>query len=180
MSIIDKKGKLFGKLNIIDLIAIILIVAVVALLGTKLMGGQGTGLAGEGQPVVYTVKVSGVEEEVYEFIQNELEKGPCQLTASNQMLDGYVTKVEGTVVEDATATVQEFPTIGVTGVDYAEAGTYDLVFTIEATVKDNLTSELGSQEIRVGKTHIVKTTTFELENGVILSCERVGAGEAAG
>ena len=33
MSIIDKKGKLFGKLNIIDLIAVILIVAVVALLG---------------------------------------------------------------------------------------------------------------------------------------------------
>ena len=30
---IDEKGKLFGKLNIIDLIAIILIVAVVALSG---------------------------------------------------------------------------------------------------------------------------------------------------
>ena len=55
----------------------------------------------------------------------------------------------------------------------AGAGTYDLVFTIEGSVKDNLTSELGSQEIRVGKTHIVKTTTFELENGVILSCERL-------
>ena len=60
MSIIDKKGKLFGKLNIIDLIAIVLIVAVVVLLGAKLMGGQNIGLAGEGQPVVYTVKVDGV------------------------------------------------------------------------------------------------------------------------
>ena len=171
MSIIDKKGKLFGKLNIIDLIAIVLIVAVAALLGAKLMGGQNVGLAGEGQPVVYTVKVDGVEKEAYEFIQDELEKGPCQLTASNQMLDGYVTAVDGVLVEDAEATVREFPDIGVTGVEYAEAGTYDLVFTIEATVKDNLTSELGTQEIRVGKNHIVKTTTFELENGTILSCE---------
>ena len=30
MSMIDKKGKIFGKLNIIDLIAILLIVAVLA------------------------------------------------------------------------------------------------------------------------------------------------------
>ena len=35
-----------------------------------------------------------------------------------------------------------------------------------------LTSELGTQEIRVGKSHIVKTTTFELEGGIITSCER--------
>ncbi|MBQ2925301.1 MAG: DUF4330 domain-containing protein, partial [Ruminiclostridium sp.] len=33
MSIIDNKGKLFGKINIIDLIAVVLILAVVALLG---------------------------------------------------------------------------------------------------------------------------------------------------
>ena len=32
MSVIDKKGKLFGKLNIIDLLAILLIVAVLALI----------------------------------------------------------------------------------------------------------------------------------------------------
>ncbi|MFR6380261.1 MAG: DUF4330 family protein [Evtepia sp.] len=34
---IDKKGKLFGKLNIIDLLAILLIVAVLALIGYKLV-----------------------------------------------------------------------------------------------------------------------------------------------
>ena len=36
MSVIDKKGKLFGKLNIIDLLAILLIVAVLALIGEPL------------------------------------------------------------------------------------------------------------------------------------------------
>lgn len=174
MSIIDKKGKLFGKLNIIDLIVIVLIVAVVALLGLKLMGGQGGGLAGEGQPVVYTVKVDGVEEGVYTFIQNELEKGPSQLTASGEMLEGYVTAVEGTLIENDDAALQQNGYGGLSSVKYDRAGTYDLVFTIEATVKDNLTSELGTQEIRVGKSHIVKTTTFELENGIILSCERLG------
>lgn len=174
MSIIDKKGKLFGKLNIIDLIAVILIVAVVALLGYKLMSNQG-GLAGEGQPVVYTVKVRNVDQRIYDFIQDEVDKGPCQLTASNEMLNAYVTKVEATPTEDTTFVVKEDRNLNLTTLVEADAGTYDLVFTIEATVKDNLTSELGSQEIRVGKTHIVKTTTFELENGVILSCERLAA-----
>ena len=45
MSVIDKKGKLFGKLNIIDLLAILLIVAVLALIGYKLTSNSG-GLAG--------------------------------------------------------------------------------------------------------------------------------------
>ena len=56
MSVIDKKGKLFGKLNIIDLLAILLIVAVLALIGYKLTSNSG-GLAGAGQKVVYTVEV---------------------------------------------------------------------------------------------------------------------------
>lgn len=175
MSMIDKQGKLFGKVNIIDLIAVILIVAVVALLGTKLLGGNDAGLAGEGQPVVYTVKVEGVDKEVYDFIQAQLEQGPSQLTASGEMLDAYVTAVDGTLVEEDEAVLQQFASAGITGVEYAEAGTYDLVFTVEGTVKDNLTSELGTQEIRVGKSHIVKTTTFELENGTILSCDRQAA-----
>ena len=62
MSIIDRKGKLFGKLNIIDLIAIVLIVAVIALVGYKLVSSGGG--SSTGQKVVYTVKVRGVEGEV--------------------------------------------------------------------------------------------------------------------
>ena len=62
--------------------------------------------------------------------------------------------------------------LGVETLTQVDAGTYNLVFTIEGTVKDNLSSELGTQEIRVGKSHIVKTATFELEGGIITSCER--------
>lgn len=174
MRIIDEKGKLFGKLNIIDLIAIILIVAVAGLLGFKLMSNSG-GFAGEGQSVIYTVKVQGVDAKVYESIQGML---PSQLMASNEMLEGQVTSVEAIPIEEDTYGLKKRP--GVMD-DYtitrSSAGSYDLIFTIEATVKNNISSELGTQEIRVGKSHIVKTTTFELENGIILTCERP---EAAG
>ena len=174
MSIIDNKGKLFGKINIIDLIAVVLILAVVALLGTKLLTNDSVGLSGPGQAVVYTVKVENVDEDVYEFIQDNL---PSQLMANGELQNGYVTAVEATPVESASVNVQDNPTLGMTILNYDEPGTYDLVFTIEATVKDNVASELGTQEIRVGKTHIVKTATFELENGIIQSCERLEAAE---
>ena len=169
MSVIDKKGKLFGKLNIIDLIVIILIVAVVALLGYKLTSNQGsTGLSGSGQHVVYTVEVKGVEPEVYEYIQDAL---PGQLMAASEELDGQVTKVEAKPSDAELYEIEDKPGVG-TVLHHIEAGTYDLLFTIEANVKDSLTSELGTQEVRVGKSHIVKTTTFELVGGVILSCDR--------
>ena len=49
-------------------------------------------------------------------------------------------------------------------------GLLDLTFTIEANVVNPITTELGTQEVRIGKTHIVKTDTFELANGTIMSC----------
>lgn len=171
MSVIDKKGRIFGKLNIIDLIAILLIVAVLALIGYKLLGSD-ENLAGSGQSVVYTVEVKGVEPEVYDFIQDNL---PSQLTASNEMLDAYVTAAEGTLIEEDIYSLEAGSGTSGEKIIRAEAGTYDVVFTIEGTVKDNLSSKLGTQEIRVGKSHIVKTTLFELEGGVITSCERIAA-----
>lgn len=176
MSIIDKKGKLFGKLNIIDLIAIVLILAVLALIGYKLMDGKSSALGDGGQAVVYTVKVEGVEPEVYESIKEML---PSQLMAADELQDAYVTEVKAVPVDEDTFTLRGDSKNNQT-VTRAEAGTYDLIFTIEGNISNTLTSEIGTQEIRVGKSHIVKTTTFELEGGVITSCERQEAAGAEG
>ena len=167
MRAIDQKGKIFGKLNVIDLIVILLIIVVLALVGYKLVFSTGA-MSGGGQKIVYTVKVEGVEPEVYEFIQESL---PSQLMSSNEMLDAYVTAVEGTPVENDTYQMVWNSNTGSQELQRVSSGTYDLVYTVS--------SELGSQEIRVGKSHIVKTDLFELEHGVITSCERtsLGSGE---
>ena len=164
MRAIDQKGKIFGKLNVIDLIVILLIIVVLALVGYKLVFSNGA-MSGGGQKIVYTVKVEGVEPEVYEFIQ--------------ERLDAYVTAVEGTPVENDTYQMVWNANTGSQELQRVSSGTYDLVFTIEGTIQNTVSSELGSQEIRVGKSHIVKTDLFELEHGVITSCERtsLGSGE---
>ncbi len=43
-----KKGKIFGKLNVIDLIVILLIIVVLALVGYKLVFSNGA-MSGEGK-----------------------------------------------------------------------------------------------------------------------------------
>ena len=53
----------------------------------------------------------------------------------------------------------------------ADKDLLDLTFTVEATVPDAATNELGTQEVRIGKSHNLKTTHFEFASGIITGCE---------
>lgn len=168
MKIIDEKGKIFGKLNIIDLVVLILVAAVAVVLVIKVTGG-GRGLT-SGTQLTYTVEVQGVKSQVYEEIKDILDEGPSQLMASGDLLSGHVVSVTSAPSVKSTIIVDtEGENKGL--IQNVDEDLLDLVFTIEVTVANTVTNEVGTQEIRVGKTHIVKTTQFELENGVILSCD---------
>lgn len=45
---------------------------------------------------------------------------------------------------------------------------------------NSITTEIGTQEVRVGKIHTVKTDKFELTNGIILDCSWGEDAENAG
>ena len=67
---IDEKGRLFGKLNIVDLLVILVVLVAVVVLGVKFLGKDGGGGINPGKTqVTYTVLVKGVEQEVYDNIQ---------------------------------------------------------------------------------------------------------------
>lgn len=70
---IDKNGKVFGKINIIDLIVILVIVAAIAMFGVSRLSNRGDdGVAiPEGQSA-YMVFYA---EEVPDFVVDKLEKG---------------------------------------------------------------------------------------------------------
>ena len=168
MSVIDEKGRLGGKINIIDLIVILVVLAAVA--AVFVLGGRGSG-SGEAQHIIYTVEVQGVDEDVYKTIQTML---PCQLLSSEELQDGYVTAIEGTKVpENDQARIDAYENVYFVGMRPGLAGSYDVVCTIEANVTDTVNYKIGSQEIRVGRNHIVKTTAFELDSGIITSREVV-------
>lgn len=167
---LDEKGRLFGKINIIDLLVILLVVIVAAVVAVKLLGGN-EGLPGgesSSTKLTYTVEVDGVKPEVYENLKGYVDQeGGDQLMASGDMLTAYVTGVKAEPHEESVSVntsngVLTLPT---------ESGLLDLTFTIEGEVVNPVTTELGTQEVRIGKTHTVKTVHFELANGVITDCQ---------
>ena len=149
-------------INPVDVLIIIVIIALLGLGGYKLLN-RNDGVATPTTPITYTVLCSGVEPEVYESIQNYL---PSQMMASGELLDGQVVSVtaephEPTMILDSANSQ----------VVLEKEGLLDLTFTIEANVKNPITNEVGTQEVRIGKLHTVKTEYFELTNGVVLTCE---------
>lgn len=165
---IDEKGRLFGKINIVDLLVILVIVIAAVVLGMKfLKPGSGGAIGGgsTGTHVEYTVLVENVQPEVYESVKAFVDGGDATLMASGELLDGQVTAVtavphEDTVSVDTTDGTVELP---------ADKDLLDLTFTVECNVSNAITTEIGTQEVRVGKSHIVKTDRFEL-TGVVTNC----------
>ena len=169
----DKKGKLFGKINIIDLLVIVVAIIIVAAVGLKMTGHLGSAVGVSGSDIAYTVVVEGVKQEVYDSIQTYLQPKD-QLMADGALLNGYVTGVTAAPHESSA----KVSTIDGALIVPLMEDTLDLTFTIEAHVDDNTKTELGTQEVRVGKLHIVKTTHFELSNGVVTSCTWAGGTSA--
>lgn len=164
---IDEKGRLFGKINIVDLLVILVIVIAAVVLGMKFLKPGGSGAVGGSvtkHHVEYTVLVENVQPAVYESIKNNYI--PSTLMASGELLDGQVTGVEAKPHGGDVSVSTSGDTVAFT----TDKGLLDLTFTVECNVANPITTEIGTQEVRVGKSHILKTDKFEL-NGVVLACE---------
>lgn len=162
---VDEKGRLFGKINLIDLLVILIAIAIVLVVGLKLLGGGG--FFGDKVPtttIYYVVKVSGVDPDVFTAIQSYPDD---PLMAAGHIIQGskVISVVSEPHVANATITTREGALVVPLDEDLL-----DLTFTIQASVEDSIKNEVGTQEVRIGKTHIVKTQHYELINGVITGC----------
>lgn len=170
MKLIDEKGRLFGKLNLIDLLVVVILIAALIFLALRLTGGEAATPIGETTKLTYTVQVNGVSQATYDEIQRHMTNGGGrdQLMASGDLLDAYVTGVTASphinYQPDADGVVTSSPEQG-------DDARLDLVFTVEANVPDPVTNLVGTQEVRVGKGHILKTVHFEFSYGVVLTCD---------
>ncbi|MCC8122620.1 MAG: DUF4330 domain-containing protein [Oscillospiraceae bacterium] len=159
----EKNGRRFGKFNIVDLIIIIVIVLVAIAVVFKFTGGNNASSAAT--KLTYTVRVDGVQPAVYEDLQKWIPGD--KLMASGDILPAQVTAVTA----EPHASTATLSTANGTLQLPLQDDLLDLTFTIEADISNTVINELGTQEVRIGKTHIVKTQHFELANGVIQTCE---------
>ena len=90
--IMEEKAKRIGKFNIVDIIAVLLILAVLAFAGIKLAHrGGGETVEAAMTKVTYVVRAEGVPVELYE---NCLEHLPSPLMASGALVGGQIESVE--------------------------------------------------------------------------------------
>lgn len=148
----EQKAKRIGKFNVVDIIAVVLILAVLAFVGYKLLGPDDAAPpTQEKVKVTYTVRVERVADELYE---NCLPYLPSKLMASGKLVGGQIESVEKEpcLVLAENGTWAEDP-------DHV-----NLLFTCTTEVSADavMTTKVGEQEVRVGKTsHILKSEYIE-------------------
>ena len=153
----QKKAFRIGKLNIIDIIAVALILAVALYAAARLLNRGGT-IEVPTMEITYVVRVQNVATELYETSAANL---PSPLMASGARLNGQIESVEMT----------PYLVLGPDGQWYEDPDHVNLYFTCTATVpkEEVMTTKVGEQEVRIGKTdYIMKSETVEFQNGTVV------------
>jgi len=158
----EQNAKRIGKFNVIDIIAVVLIVAVLGYAGMKLMNRGG----GEAAPaamtkVTYVVKVEGVPAELYENCQAHL---PSPLMASGALVGGQIESVEK----------EPFLVLDDNGEWVEDPAHVTLLFTATTQTPSGavMTTKVGDQEVRIGKTdYILKSEYIEFQGGTIVDVQ---------
>lgn len=154
----QKEKKVFGKLNIIDFLVILLILAVLAFVGYKLMNRGGGGEESR-CGIRYTVKCEEVDADLYESARQYI---PSQVMATGTLYDVNIVAVEK----------EPYLVLSEGGQWVEDPEHVNLMFTLEGTVANRavLTSDVGGQEVRVGKSdYIVKSEYLEFGSGIVTS-----------
>lgn len=150
MKIIDEKGRLFGKINLIDLLVIVLALAVVLAVGWKVVGKKAAAsVSNNSHEITYTVLFEDQPVEIAEFAETQIGS---QIVNNAKIVSAEIVSC------DAVSSIRTL-------------GHVDLSITIRAaaTFSSNVWN-VGSQEVRVGYEYILKTSEFEL-TGIISGME---------
>lgn len=155
----EEKAKRIGKFNIVDIIAVLLILAVLAFAGIKLVHrGGGETVEAAMTKVTYVVRAEGVPVELYE---NCLEHLPSPLMASGALVGGQIESVEK----------KPYYVLGPDGqwVEDPDHVTLYFTATTETPTTEVMTTKVGDQEVRIGKKdYILKSEYIEINGGTII------------
>lgn len=158
----EQQAKRIGKFNVIDILAVILIVLMAVFVGWKLThrGGSEGGETAMTK-VTYVVRAENVPVEVYENSQKHL---PSPLMASGELVGGEIVSVEK----------QPYYVLGADGEWVEDPYHVTLYFTAttETPTGKVMTTKVGDQEVRIGKKdYILKSEYVEISGGVVVDVQ---------
>ena len=164
MKIVNEKGKLFGLINVVDLLVILLLVAIAAVVATSFLGDKATEIVSQKEEYWFEVEVLGAFPRLYEEI-DRVDPVGAKLIAGNTFHDATI---EDYWYEDFVSANPDSDGILRNSGDGVRK---DVVFLIKGYASpDSPTPSIANQEVRAGRTFIVKTQTIET-SGVIRYCQ---------
>lgn len=177
---IDEKGRLFGKVNIIDLIVLLVLIAVAVVLALRIGGVTGAedpNATPTPKPsrsltpsvIEYTVKCSRMDRVEYERIKAHFDAGDIRFM-TNGGLEVEGSEVIGLRAEPCISTV-----VGEDRKVFAQTDPYylDVYFTARSATSDDVLNQVNTQQARIGRSFIIKTRSYEVA-GLIIACDTVG------
>ena len=160
MKIINEKGKLFGVINIVDLLVLVAAIAVIAGVGYKLFAPQIADAAAKQVPMTVTVRVRGATPFLVEEVQRNSQVGK-KIVSGSSYTDAVITDMQMEPYD------QQVTTADGQIVTARDPDKRDLVFTIETTVAEGTAApSIGTQEVSAGRPFIVKTNDFETTGNI--------------
>ena len=162
MKIINEKGKLFGLINIVDFLVLLAALAVIGGLGWKLRGTQVVEAVSPTVTMRTQLRVRGMMPVVYNDLLEHSQVGK-QLVSGNAFVDA---KIVDMWTDDYVIQVQCADGRIVNSTDPTKK---DVIFVVESEVtKGTPTPKIGTQEVRMGRTFILKTNDFETNSNIEL------------
>lgn len=158
MKIIDKKGRLFGLINLVDLLVIILILAL-ALVGVKRFGSKGA----VGEVTTKKGVITAEIKDVRDVTANNVKVGDPIYDYDKGTYLGKIATAEVGPYKDKTEYQGKFYNAEV-------PGKYRVIMTIDADIKDTQDFyQVGTEQIRIGAEMRIKNkniTSFMTVLGV--------------
>jgi len=157
--IIDKKGKLFGKINIIDLCVAIFVILAVAVAVFKFSATPGSTSHESKTVIEYTLKVT----EVRDYTVNQFKIGD---NIYDEESGKCIGKITGVKKEDAKAVGLKMDG---THTETTKPERYDVIITVETegTVNDTGYFAAGTKQISSNSSIIISNKRFETTSTVL-------------
>ena len=157
MKIINERGKLFGLINLVDLVLLIVIVLGVVAVGYKVLEKPIQEVVRTEVPVTVTVRVRGAMPYLVEEMVGKIKAGDRLVSG------GGFDNAEVMTIEATPYVYSDYSSDGV-GVLVTDPIKSDVIIKIKASgVEDAAIFKIGTQEVRTGRGFNFKTNRFEID-----------------
>lgn len=152
-----KGKKLFGKFNIVDIVIVLLVIVMIAVVAVKVFGSKATDIVSAKTTLYTEIDVIGATPRMIDEVERQKDTLiGARLVSGNEYLSATV---EDVWMEDYYVDVQ---CADGTIVNSKSPDKKDIIFLVKTEVAEGTPSpKIGSQEVRAGRTFIIKTQTFE-------------------